>query len=467
MELVGVFLVVALPTLVGWALYSVEKKRIRDEIEDWRRVAAAVGLEDLQPVRKGVLGSSPRLIGRAGHLWVELWMDRSGNEASHCFAIGGLGHDAPGLTLHSEDLGSRVAKTLGEREVKIGDPAFDDQLYVKGSRALAQAIFDAETRLSTIRLFADASADVWLSEGVLHYESADSQVMPEWVERQLPLVLDVARQLSRPADVPGRLAANALRDPLPSARLAKLVTLVREFPNLPVTKDTLRAALDDASPGVRLRAARELGEEGKAQLLELALDHSGPEEIQAEALEALGDRLPLDEGQEVLSHALRSRRLAVAEACLAGLGQRGGPAVVAALTKVLAVEHGPLAVAASRALGASGEPSGEGPLVAALDRADEGLALAAAEALGQVGSAAAVSRLHRVEATASDQALRRAARQAVAQIQSRLTGATQGQLSLAEGESGQLSLAADERGRVSLPESGTASGDGETPRRGR
>ncbi len=454
MDLVAVLLMTALPTLVGWALYSVGRQRARDEIEDWRRVATAVGLEDLEPVRRGVLGSTPRLTGRAGHLWVQLSTERSGNDERYRFAIGGLGHEPAGLTLHSEDLGSRVAKTLGQRELEIGDPAFDDQLYVKGSLALAQAIFDAEARLSTIRLFADPSARVWLSEGVLYYESAASQVMPPWVEQQLSLVLDVARQLSRPADVPGRLAANALRDPLPSARLAKLDTLVRDFPTLPVTRETLRSALDDASPGVRLRAAIELGEDGEGRLLDLALDHSGPEEIQAGALEALGDRLPLDAGQDVLSHALRSRRLVVAEACLAGLGQRGGSAVVTSLAKVLAVERGPLAVAAARALGASGEASGEAPLAAALDRTDEGLGVVVVEALGQVGSAAAVPRLRRVEETAGDTTLRRAARQAVARIQARLTGATPGQLSLAGGESGQLSLSADEIGRVALLESG-------------
>ena len=44
-----------------------------------------------------------------------------------------------------------------------------------------------------------------------------------------------------------------------------------------------------------------------------------------------------------------------------------------------------------------------------------------------------------------------AARQAVAQIQSRLTGATPGQLALADGDAGQLSLAAeDAHGWVSM-----------------
>jgi len=46
--------------------------------------------------------------------------------------------------------------------------------------------------------------------------------------------------------------------------------------------------------------------------------------------------------------------------------------------------------------------------------------------------------------------MRRTARQAIAEIQSRLAGAAPGQLSLAAGESGQLSLAEGEEGQLSL-----------------
>ena len=80
------------------------------------------------------------------------------------------------------------------------------------------------------------------------------------------------------------------------------------------------------------------------------------------------------------------------------------------------------------------------------------MTLAAAVALGRSGSAAAVAPLRRLETASTDAAHRRAARQAIAEIQERLTGAFPGQLSLSEGESGQLSLAEDEAGRVSLPE---------------
>jgi hypothetical protein len=62
-----------------------------------------------------------------------------------------------------------------------------------------------------------------------------------------------------------------------------------------------------------------------------------------------------------------------------------------------------------------------------------------------------------------DLGLRRASRQAIAEIQSRLTGATPGQLALADGDAGQLSLADEGReGQVSLAEQAEASAEGET-----
>jgi hypothetical protein len=58
-----------------------------------------------------------------------------------------------------------------------------------------------------------------------------------------------------------------------------------------------------------------------------------------------------------------------------------------------------------------------------------------------------------------DLGLRRASRQAIAEIQSRLTGATPGQLALADGDAGQLSLAEESvQGRVSMADE--AEGDG-------
>jgi hypothetical protein len=126
--------------------------------------------------------------------------------------------------------------------------------------------------------------------------------------------------------------------------------------------------------------------------------------------------------------------------------------VVAPLGRALAEEDDALVVSAAQALGAIGDPAAEPPLIAALDREGPAVWPAIAEALGKVGTATAVAPLREMAGRFPfDLGLRRASRQAIAEIQSRLTGATPGQLALADGGSGQLSLA-DEgvEGRVSM-----------------
>jgi HEAT repeat protein len=112
---------------------------------------------------------------------------------------------------------------------------------------------------------------------------------------------------------------------------------------------------------------------------------------------------------------------------------------------------GDLAATAARALGASRTAAAEPPLLVALQASDSDVQLAAAEALGRVGTAAAVMPLKDLAERGWSPALRKAARESIAEIQSRLSGASPGQLSIADGEAGQLSLAdADPRGRVTI-----------------
>ncbi|HXT51285.1 MAG TPA: hypothetical protein VN811_09610, partial [Thermoanaerobaculia bacterium] len=84
---------------------------------------------------------------------------------------------------------------------------------------------------------------------------------------------------------------------------------------------------------------------------------------------------------------------------------------------------------------------------------EDDVRLAAIEALGHMGSAHAVLPIEDAARAGADAETRSAARQAVAEIQSRLPGASTGQLSIADDEAGRLSLADDDpRGRVSLPD---------------
>lgn len=98
------------------------------------------------------------------------------------------------------------------------------------------------------------------------------------------------------------------------------------------------------------------------------------------------------------------------------------------------------------ARGKADEPT----LLERIEHPEVAMALVAAEALGQMGTAAAVPALREL-AERGERELARAARQAIAEIQSRLEGAERGQLSLAGSEAGALSLAEEtEPGRLSL-----------------
>jgi HEAT repeat protein len=180
-------------------------------------------------------------------------------------------------------------------------------------------------------------------------------------------------------------------------RIFNMLLLARERPGDPDTLAVLRDACSDQSPEVRLRAAIELGAEGRGVLLQLA-QSPAHDASSARAVALLGRELPLESLRDILASAVQSlpkKRgglLRTASACLEELGHRGA-AAVDVLAHVMAEEKGELAAAAALALGMTGEASAEPPLLQALQSEDGGLREAAAAALGRVGTAAAVQPL--------------------------------------------------------------------------
>jgi HEAT repeat protein len=294
----------------------------------------------------------------------------------------------------------------------------------------------------------------------------------------LRVALDLAARLEDPPDPARRIAENTRREPDPRVRRLNIRMLSREFPESPATREALLAAREDADAEVRLAAGTALGEEGREVLLRLAAGEGVEDQTAASAVEALGARLGVEDArgilqkalgadrpataapQSTLKKALRTRR-ATARACLGVLGDRGGAEALATLGTVLTTEEDDLATAAADSLARTGDPGAEGPLLRTLSSGSPAVRLAAARALGRVGTAAAVAPL--VEAESRGGELRRAARQAVAEIQLRLAeaaGAAPGQLSLAGGEAGQVSLVEEAaEGQLTLTEPAAAAED--------
>jgi hypothetical protein len=400
--------------------------RRRGRIRAWRAAVRRVGLAEVI-LSPGRWIAGPTLTGRSGELAVRLEDYRRGKyEVGSRILVSGLEHGAEALSLKAEGIGSRLFGT----EITVGDPEFDKLIHVQGPAPLALALLDSPTRrrvrglLHTNRVTANgrsAEMSAVLDHGVLEIDIRDHPFDPqgEQVFQALQRAIATARRLVAPADLPARLGENFRRETEAGVRLQIALTLAREFPQHQETHRVLLRARRDKSAEVRLRAAMALGEEGLETLLALA-DGSGIEDsCAARAVAALGDQMVAGKVKTRLERALAANSPRTAQACIESLARRGHATV-------------------------------EGLLVRALREGAPAVALAAIRALGRTGSVAAVAPL-RVEASSLlPTAVRHAARQAIAEIQSRLTGAGPGQLALAGGDAGALSLAAGEQGGLSL-----------------
>ena len=420
--------------LLSGLLRPVLKGDDDEPLRTWRVAAQSCGLQIVETSR----GLKQQIKAQAGA--VEVWIETYGDmRQSRIVVSAPAPPDFQSLMILPESL-----HVLG-REVEIGDRRFDDEFFIGGPTRLVLALLDAETR----RLVLDAKARsrLEISSGALQAIVSDYRKVPEL----LPLLLDLGKRFDPAIDLWRRLAENSRQDPEPGVRLQNLLVLIREFPGYADTVEALRKACSDPSPEIRLRAAKKLGAEAHSVLLDLA-EKLEDDAMSAEALSILDRELPFERARAILDRAVSGRYLRTAKACLEALG-RSGAAAVELLINVMEREHGELAPAAARALGATGSPAAEAPLIQALEREDADLRVAAAEALGRVGSTVAVLPLKEAdERSRLDRKLHRATRQAIAEIQARVQGASPGQLSLAGAEAGQLSLAQGEAGQLSLAE---------------
>ncbi len=413
-------------------LYLVTSERRRAHLRVWRQAAARVGLTDVEEAEGGFFEGA-FLIGRAGDLRVRLEGYRRGKyERGTKIVVTGLGHGAGGLSLRREGLSTAIEKRfVGEREIEIGDPSFDEEYFVQGRAPLAVALLDPETRRRVGALLRNRIAmptggwvdvDASLSDGVLEVRVKESGFSGsrERIPDILAVVLEVGERLVAPRDVAARIAEKLRAESSAGARVESVRVLAREFPQHPATRDALLAGCQDPSEEVRLRAAVALGEEGRSTLLDLVERTGTGDSCAARAVTALADRLPAERAEAALRRALGGAgRPRTAQACL-------------------------------EALAFLGRTEAEGLIMEALRHEDGAVAVAAARALGKTGTVAAVPALR--EAAEPGGQMRSAARQAIAEIQARLTGAEPGQLTLASGEAGALSLAEEEGepGRLSL-----------------
>jgi hypothetical protein len=426
--------------LLLWLWLSIPKprptRRMRRRLVIWREAACAAGLASIEDFPSAVRSYSGKLLVRLSARDEDEW--RSQTEVE----IAGPGL-APRLTLRPETTG-------GARDVEVGDDDFDREVRVEGTPAVALAILDAATR-QAVRTLVRGPFVVEGHPPLPVTGRVDEGVLRIWAsprERDLSAVLRaalaLAARLMAPSDLAQRLARNLAVEPNAGVRRRNLLALVREFPDHEATREALRAMRNDRDAELRLQAGIALGLEGRDILMEVAANAKAGDKASARAVTALGPSLTLQEATSLLKEACRAVRVQTARACVGILGNHGRDAMPLLCD---ALNESALGDVAARALGAMDDPSAEAPLLRALAEGSPTVRRAAAQALGRVGTRGAVAALRQAEAEAD---LRTAARQAIASIHSRLAGAGQGQLSLAEDQAGRVSLAETTAGQLSL-----------------
>jgi hypothetical protein len=379
----------------------------RWRVRYWERIAADCGV---QVSRVSGWAWNLTLHGQAGKLLVRISGSPHNKGGTQIVVV------IPGPTDFSKvSIRREYQAPWKTHEIETGSESFDQTFCVQGPERIALSLLDVETRGLLI------NANDALTTVGSRLEVVDGKLLAETVDRQLsrilPLLLLIGEHLAQPMDFEQRLVQNATQDP---------------------------------EAGVRLRAAIALGAQGRGILLDLA-ENLEDDAVSAKAISSLSRELPFESTKTILLRALSSHRPQAARACLETLGRGGDASAVAVLADVMENKQGELAAFAARALETAGGPAAEGPLLLALQRDDKDLQVATANVLGRIGSPAAVLPLKEAaERFAWDPEISRATRQAIAEIQSRLPGASPGQLSLAGAELGQLSLAQAEVGQLSI-----------------
>jgi HEAT repeat protein len=424
-----------------------EARKVRRIREVWLNAAREAGVSEVSFT--GV--TSPRMVGRTTDgMKFSVYCQRSNNTNQTSLRLQAPGVLPDFLQLRPESIMTAIAKRFDGPDIETGDRVFDKQVSIHGKHLPLIAVFDRATRTAVLELL-KADGVVGSDEVIVKIRgnATDGWELSQAMRRQLALV----RRLREPDDTVPPLAENALNDPHPGVRRRNLDVLAESFPHRDETATTLRAALADSDPAVRLAAARRLGPEGEPVLAALALAHGTPESIALDAIQVAGAALGSERAGALLTRGIGERRTELALAAVEALARCGDEEAAALLAPLLAIPDSRLAAAAAVALARCRGADAEPELIAALAREPRELRLAAATALAEIGTVNAVPALRAaVAAHPTEISFRRAVAKAVGAIQARALGAAPGQLSLATGATGQLALADDDGGRLSFAE---------------
>lgn len=346
-----------------------------------------------------------------------------------------------------------LSGVLGGRDIEIGCPSFDANTYIssysRNSEAEVAALLDSTTRKLVSQHVVGEGAKVSGGE-ITHSKTNAIKEVPRLVKGFVLL----ARRLDiQPSEIPARLSANALKDPLSSVRLRNLTLLQERFRSSEVAASTSTALLDDSHPSIRLAAAMFLGSEGLRVVREIAETRRALIDVRIKALQHLERAARPEDLIEIASTLLTENDLRLKRMGISSLGGLKHRPSLQSIIALLGTEDDATTLVIIKAIENIGDSSAEAALIGLLDHPNNRVKIAAIEALAKVGTITAVEPLHGLTRRLG---LKRSARVAIDSIQSRLGDVESGRLSLAPAidSDGGLSLAGDpeKAGGLSLDE---------------
>jgi hypothetical protein len=336
------------------------------------------------------------------------------------------------------------------RDIQIHDGPFDRAVRVRGDERIVFALLTRENR-AKLAYFVGKRGGV-IESGVVQISVPESIEKAAELQSLIEDVLDVARRLSLPvSDVRQRLAGNVTGTDRVSIRLKNLELLQQHYGTQEIARQTSLEALEDGRSEIRLQAAFFLQE--LETITEIAATEAEPVDARIRAIRFLIKNAPSDNVPPLLEELLDSLAPTVRKEAITGLGELGHRPAVGKLCSLATTEDPETAAALCSALAKIGDSAAEPALLTLLEREDKRQKIAAVDALGHLGSATSVEPLMKLTGHLLSPDLSRAAKEAIAKIQSRLNDAEAGRLTLAEltEREGALSLCR-EGGELSLPD---------------
>lgn len=328
--------------------------------------------------------------------------------------------DGLGLKAESKNFLGRMFRGV---EHIIGDPDFDDAVFVEGPEPVVRALLDRETRRRVVQAIRN---DVKVHEGCIEW-TCGGLAKAEKLLPAIEQVLDLSRRLSRQGDA--QAMAAIVRDDMPTV----IAEVLRVMPAGPEQAAACAHVLAERSDLPVLMAARLRPGDAGASVARVARLSTNPHHVRVKALKWLADK-----GDPTAAACARDclGPPAVAAAALGILARVEPPVPLAMLAPLIKAQ--PSAVAALRHARRHGTAA-EALLIEALESDDPEHAVVAADGLGLVGTVAAVPAL-REKSTGlfQNSQLKSSALAAIEAIQGRV-GTERGALTVVESSEGQLS----------------------------